>query len=236
MPSRDDKRRQKQLAKKAAKRKTKRAERRQAPARHPSDSVQLFSYEITDEPIPERGYERLPDPVKDDIERLHHDVLLHQPSEAVARLTTLIAQYPDVPQLYNFLHVAYQQLNDRANAQRVLQQTLARFPDYLFARIAYANDCLQRGETEQVPAIFNHQYDLKSLYPKRHRFHISEVLGFCATMAWYFHDQGEVEQAKTYYQLMRQLDPGHRNTRFVKRLLSPSPLDTFLRRLVDRDR
>ena len=35
---------------------------------------------------------------------------------------------PDVPQFYNYLHIAYQQLDERTNAQRVLEETLERFP------------------------------------------------------------------------------------------------------------
>ncbi len=82
--------------------------------------------------------------------------------------------------------------------------------------------------------IFENKYDLKLLYPKRQRFHVSEVLGFCAAMAWYFHSRGESDRAETYYELMCQLDPEHRNTQFIKRLLYPSRLNKLLRRLVAR--
>ena len=50
-------------------------------------------------------------------------------------------------------------------------------------------------------------------------------------MAWYFHTQGEPSRAETYYELMRQLDPDHRNTRVIEQLLYPS----LLRRLVTRE-
>jgi tetratricopeptide (TPR) repeat protein len=235
MTPHDEKRRQKQLAKKAAKRKNKPVDKRPAPIARESKPARMLSYEITDEPIPEPSVERLPEPVKDQLETLHNEVLLQKPEKALAVLKPLSEQYPDVPQLYNYLHAAYRQLDDQTNAQRVLQETLERFPDYLFGRVAYANDCLQRGEIEKVPEIFNNKYDLKLLYPKRRRFHISEVLGFCATMAWYFHSLGEFDRAQMYYELMRQLDPEHRNTRFIERLLYPSRLGTLFRRLLTRE-
>jgi tetratricopeptide (TPR) repeat protein len=162
-------------------------------------------------------------------------VLFQSPKKAIAILQPLIEQYPDVPQLYNYLHIAYQSLGDRDNAQRVLKETLERFPDYLFGRIAYATDCLQRGEPEKVPEIFDGKFELKLLYPERKRFHLSEVLGFYSVMAWYFHTQGEPDRAETYYELMRQLDPKHRNTQFIKRLLYPSRLDTLLGGLLNRE-
>ena len=226
----DEKRRQKKLAKKAAKRKTKLAGRRHEPIAREAESAQILSYEISEEPMPELGYEQLPEQVKDQIETLH-DEALQKPKKALASLKPLIEQYPDVPQFYNYLHIAYRQLDDQTNAQQVLEETLERFPNYLFARVAYATDCLQRGETEKVPEIFNNKYDLKLLYPERKRFHISEVLAFCATMAWYFHSLGEPERPQMYYKVMRQLDPEHRNTLFIERLLFSSRLDALLHRL-----
>jgi tetratricopeptide (TPR) repeat protein len=233
--ARDEKQRQKKLARKRAKRKTPLRSGRHEPATQRPERVQLISYEITDAPLSEPAFQRLPEPVKDQLNTLYNDVLLKKPKEALAILQPLIEQYPDVPQLYNYLHIAYQTLGDSDNAQRMLKETLARFPNYLFGRIAYATECLQRGETEKVPEIFNHQYELKRLYPKRQRFHISEVLGFYSVMAWYFHAQGESHRAETYYELMRQLDPEHRNTRFIKGLLYPSRLDTLLGGLLNKE-
>jgi tetratricopeptide (TPR) repeat protein len=231
---RDEKRRQKPLAKKAAKRKTQLIGRRHEPVARGLETTRFISYEISDEPMPDSAYARLPEPIQEQLDTLYHEVLLPKPTAAVAFLKPLIEQYPDVPQLYNYLHIAYQKLGDRRHAQQILRETLERFPDYLFGRIAYATDCLQRGETEKVPAIFDGQYELKLLYPERKRFHLAEVLGFCSVMAWYFHTQGEPSRAAMYYELRRQLDPQHRNTRFIKRLLYPSRFDILLRRLLIR--
>ena len=141
----------------------------------------------------------------------------------------LVEQYPDVPQIYNYLHTAYRVLGDKAGSDRVLTEILMRFPDYLFGRIAYAIECLERGEIERVSEIFAGKYELQLLYPERERFHISEVMGFYTVMAWYFHARGKREQAETYYKLLRQIDPKHHNTRLIKQMLYPSRLRTWLR-------
>lgn len=192
------------------------------------------SYEITDEPLADTPYERLPEQVKDQLADLYHEGLLKKPEEAIALLPSLIEQNPDVPQLYNYLHVAYQRLGDRVNAERVLAETLRRFPDYLFGRIAYANECMDRGEPEKVPEIFGGKFELKLLYPDRERFHLSEVMGFYATMARYFHARGERARAETYYKLLRQLDPDHPNTRLIGQLLYPPRFGTWLRNILLR--
>lgn len=205
-----------------------------AASQAPDSHLIALNYEITDEPLPEAAYQRLPEPVKNQLDTLYHEVLFKRPKEAIAILQPLIEQYPDVPQLYNYLNIAYQQLGDRDKAQRVLKETLDRFPDYLFGRIAYAIECLQRGESEKVPEIFDGQYELKLLYPERERFHISEVLSFYSVLAWYFHSQGERAHAETYYRLLQQLDPDHPKTRLIKRLLYPSRLRRWLRTLLPK--
>lgn len=193
-----------------------------------SDALEYIDYEITDEPLAEPAFSRLPENVKDQIQEFYDGAIFQRPKEVIATLQPLIERYPEVPQLYNYLHNAYRLLGDRTNAERVLKETLQRFPDYLFGRISYASACLHRGEPEKVPEIFGGKYELKLLYPERDRFHISEVLGFYATMAWYFHEQGERSRAEAYYKLLQQLDPSDHNTRFVKRLLYPSRLRKWL--------
>ena len=191
--------------------------------------LQLISYEITDEPLYDSAYEQLPESVKDEIDALYQRGLANNPEEAIAILQPLIEQYPDVPQLYNYLQTAYRVLGDRAGCERVLGETLMRFPDYLFGRIAYAIQCLEHGEIEKVSEIFAGKYEFKLLYPERERFHISEVMGFYTVMAWYFHARGERARAETCYKLLQQLDPKHDNTRFIGQMLYPSRLGTWLR-------
>jgi len=188
-----------------------------------------LDYEITTDPLETPGYARLPESLRDQLQEFYDGGLTRRPKIVIARVRPLIEQYPDVPQPYNYLYQAYRVLGDQANAERVLKETRRRFPDYLFGRIAYANECLQRGELDQVTEVFAGKYELKLLYPDRNRFHISEAVGFYSTMAWYFHGRGNHAQADFYYKLLQQFDPDHQSTRFIKRLLYPSRLQNWLR-------
>ena len=95
--------------------------------------ISLAHYEITTEPIQDRRYQRLPRHVKEAIERLH-DVAQRRPREAIPELRDLITQYPRVPQLYNYLSVAYARAGQRQEAEAVVQENYQRNPEYLFAR------------------------------------------------------------------------------------------------------
>ena len=195
--------------------------------------LQLTGYEITDEPLGDTALARLPNSVKDQADRIYY-LLRSDPKQAVSLSLPLIEQHPEVPQLYNYLLSAYRMLHDQANAQRILDEMLERFPDYLFGRIAYAQNCLERGDLDKVSEIFEGKFDLKLLYPSRERFHTSEVLNFGYIMVWYFDARGDRDVARNYYDLLQKIDPDHEVTKSAERLLRPSPIPAWLRKLVQR--
>ena len=185
------------------------------------ESLTVVSYEITEEPLPDTTYARLPIDVQERINLLHDEVLQAwpKPTSALVALKGLIQQYPDVPALYNYLYIAHQKLGQREEAAQVLQETVQRFPHYLFGRITWAEECLKHGEPEKVTDIFGGMFDLQLLYPERDRFHLSELMSFQSVVARYFHAVGDQEQAQRHYEIMRQIDPEHASTRFIGRVI-----------------
>ncbi len=198
-------------------------------AQEASEPVTLYSYEITEEPMPDAAFDRLPAEVQERINGLYEKVLKPRPRQALADVKALIEQYPEIAQLHNYLYAAYFNMGEHAEAASVMQDTVHRFPDYLFGRIAWAEECLKRGEAAKIAEIFAGKFDLKLLYPDRVRFHISEVLGFHSIVARYFHAQGDRDQAQRSYDLMCQVAPKHPSTQLVRRILHPSRLASWLR-------
>jgi len=125
-------------------------------------------------------------------------------------------------------------LGDRANAERLLAETLERFPDYLFGQIAYANEYLDRGEVGRVSEMLDGRFELKLLYPDRDRFHVSEVIGFSTLMARYFFALGDRDRAEMYYQVLCRLDPEHPNTSIIDRLLHPGLIGRSVQKLLGK--
>ena len=163
--------------------------------------VSLVRYEITTDPIEDRRYRRLPRHVKEAIERLH-DVAQRRPREAIPELRDLIKQYPRVPQLYNYLSVAYARAGQRQEAEAVVEENYRRNPEYLFARLNYAEVCLARRDYAQIADIFAYTFDLQALYPGRKRFHLSEVANFMGIVGLYFLAIGNRELAEHYDALL----------------------------------
>ena len=178
------------------------------------------TYDITDEPLDNRDIKRLPSQVQARIDDLY-ELAQHDPTQAIPELERLVTTYPHVPTFFNYLSIAYLAAGDQEQATALVREAYRRHPQYLFAKVNYANLCLQQGEIEKVPSIFDHACDLKQLYPHRTRFHVSEFTGFAWVMCRYFCAIGEWETAALYYQMLKQVAPRHPMTKHAKRSLYP---------------
>jgi hypothetical protein len=206
---------------------------RVSPTSEKPPKISLVHYKITTEPIEDRHYKRLPQHVKDAIERLH-DVAQRRPRAAIPELRDLITQYPRIPQLYNYLSVAYGRAGQRQEAEAVVQENYHRNPEYLFARLNYAEVCLARKDYAQVADIFGHTFDLQALYPQRKRFHLSEVANFLGVVGLYLLAIGNRELAEHYHTQLQQLAPEFPLTTRLHKQLFPGLWRRLWRRVTGR--
>lgn len=195
------------------------------------NAVYVSNYEITFGPIHDRKYMRLPGHVIDAIDRLHYDSQ-RKPGEAIPELEEWIKKYPKVPMFYNYLSVAYSRVGDIEKAEEITKTNIQKNPDYLFARLNYAEFLIRRKEYEKIAEIFDHKFDLKMLYPKRKRFHISEVANFMGLIGIYFFEIGEREAAEKFYDILHEIAPKYPMAKRLKRRLYPSIINRLLSRLI----
>lgn len=193
------------------------------------EGFSITRYEITSEPIIEGAYKRLPDNVKAALERLFF-LVQSRPRQAIPELEALLQTYPHVPNIYNYLSIAYSRAGEKERSEQIVLENYRRHPEYLFARINYADICLAKGDYAKIPDIFNHKFDLKLLYPKRKRFHISELTAFMGVMGQYFLAIDQRELAENIYNILQQVAPDHAYTKRLKHKLYPN----FLQRLLER--
>lgn len=196
-------------------------------------AVYVSEYEITFEPILDRAYKRLPNEVKEAINRLH-DESQRRPLEAIPELLDLIEKYPDVPILYNYLSIAYSRSGQREKSEVVVRENYRRNSDYLFARLNYVEVCLARGDYEEAAEILDHKFDLKLLYPNRKRFHISEVVSFMGLVGMYFVEIGERDKAEKYYDVLQQIGRRYPVTKQLHNRLFPGLFTRLYLRLTGR--
>lgn len=185
------------------------------------DEPDLMELTITTEPLPEPGYASLSSATKTELQRLYQ-LARSNPRAAAPQLMAALLRYPQVPSIFNYLFVAFSAMGDIKRAEAIIQENLRLHPDYLFARVNYAEMCLGRGDPDKVPEILGEHLDLKQLYPERDRFHGSEVVGFYGVVGFYYWKTGRPEEAERCYDLLRRLAPQHQLTQRLEAKVQPS--------------
>ena len=197
------------------------------------NDVYLLEYEIVDGPI-EETRDGLTLEVEEQYSELH-ELTMHEPEEALPRLEALVAKYPAIPVLKNWLSVAYTQIGRRADAEALEERLWREHPDYLFARVARAHYHLGRDELDEVPKVLG-KLDLKLMYPHRNVFHVSEAVALWSVLADWCFRRGDDEPALRYLDEMMEVAPDHPLTRRTELLLMPLVLKEAMRRLGTRRR
>src|SRR5437899_1771423 len=116
----------------------------------PSDALVYTEYDITDEPLDNRDIKRLPSQVQARIDDLY-ELAQHDPIQAIPELERLVTTYPHIPTFFNYLSIAYLAAGDQEKATACVRDAYRRHPQYLFAKVNYANLCLQHREIGKIP-------------------------------------------------------------------------------------
>ena len=191
--------------------------------------IRILSYDITDRPFVNPS---IPKEVQDVIEELYEQTQ-NDPKRSIGRLEEFIGKYPTVPILYNYISVAYSNLNDKKMARYYIRQNYRHNPDYLFAKLNYAGMCIDEGNYEMVPEILDNKLEIKLLYPERDVFHISEVIGFNGIVGLYYAYAGMKKEAEIYCETIDKLDPGHPYVTSIRRFLSDISLDERVNKIME---
>ncbi len=202
-------------------------------------SYESEMYTITFEPLGKRNQEELK------IINQSYAMAYDNSENAPKCITAAITQYPDLPELYNYLFIAYTKTNKIRPALEILKKTVSKFPQYLFGLAEYACYFLRRGEPERVPELFRNCLTLKQLYPERDIFHVKEVLSFSYIMARYHLEICNFEQVKIHLSTIKQIDHDSLEVENIKKIMKkklfrmeedtlPEQIKTYLNKKTDK--
>ena len=124
----------------------------------------------------------------------------------VRKLDKLAKEHPNLPQLRNYLSVAYKEIGQYDKAVEVNEELLRDFPNYLHAKLNAANFCFQKGEPDEALKYLGEQLDLKSLYPERDEFHFSEVQAYYYTTVTYAIAKRDLALAENRLEFYKSID------------------------------
>lgn len=183
----------------------------------------IESYQVIYEPKPTPGLATLSQTERCEYDRLYQEAL-KAPKATLPSIQAFREKHPTLPEIENLLAVVYLYLRDIRQVETLIQESYQKFPDYLFARINYADQCLRKKKVEEVAKIFNHTLELSSLYPEKTLFHVSEFRGFNVLMSLYHIALKDTEKATSYYLLAKEADPEHPSVTSLEKKLFRPPL------------
>ena len=174
-----------------------------------------ISYEQTGSSL----YEQLSSKDKDAFPSLLEEVQI-RPKSAYEQVLKWKDKYPRVPEFDNLLTYVYLQNKQTDKAEKLIEESFHKYPNYFFAKINYADQVLRQKNVDTFKEIFP-SFALKELFPKRKTFHVSEFRGFMVTISHYYLLKEERDKAKEYYQKAFQADPAHPSVIFLEKKLFP---------------
>ncbi|NGX46840.1 MAG: hypothetical protein K1000chlam3_00206 [Chlamydiae bacterium] len=145
------------------------------------------------------------------------------PRSVYAEIKTFGAAHSDVPEVINLLTFAHIQNHQIVEAEKLIADTFQAHPEYLFARINYADQCIRKKKLEMVPKIFP-TFDLKKLCPEKEVFHTSEFRGFLIMMTYYYKERKMREKTLHYFEKAKEIEPHHPSVLYLEKKLFKKPL------------
>lgn len=181
--------------------------------------------EVVRDPLPQSWHSKLPSEIREAMPGLHA-LVRDDPRAAVTKLRALIEREP-LPMFYNWLSAAYSGLRDVEAVNDVVRENYRRNPNYLFARVNYAELCIHTGDFASAREALGAGFDLRPLLGGRKRAHISEFTGYFYAVGLYHLEAGNLDAAEEAYELLKNVGPDEPPTEELGRMLHPRLRDIF---------
>lgn len=171
-----------------------------------------YEYEITTDPDFQYKKYGISDELQEQLESLYFEARDKNNKKTLDKLTNLVIKYPTIPTLKNYLSLAYHYRGMSAKAIEINNWIITEHPDYLFALLNKANECIDNEDFDKIPLILGENFEIKSLYPDRKIFHLMEVTGYLKVVIRYFSAIGDIEMAENRFDLLKDIAPEHPDT------------------------
>lgn len=167
------------------------------------------SFQYTNEAMEEENLSKMPQNDKDRLWDIYENVREY-PARVLPQLLELQKCYPQVPCIYNYLATTYAYLRQDQQYFTILNETIRRFPEYLFGKISLAEYYVNHNDHRKVPGILGRKFQIYQHYPASVKmFHITEVRSFYGVVGRYFARSNKLARALFCYFTLEEVDPEH---------------------------
>jgi|GEM_PF-971841 len=198
----------------------------------PLSSLEIEGHIVTYQDNFEPLSKYLPAGKRKEFQDLLHEAQIY-PKKAYAKALLLKKEYDFVPQIDNLVTYLHLQNGKKEEAELAVKTAYEKYPDYFFAKINYADRCLRENNLEEFRSVFP-SLDLKSLFPKKNSFHVSEFRGFMLTLSNYHLLMNDRSEARRCFERAKLADPLHPGVLFLEKRFSGKQILSRLFRSIAR--
>ncbi len=176
-------------------------------------SIMESDFKITTTPIPDTDNKLMNEIDKKDFMQISSSLVHHKVNNYMVTLSKLLKlkeKYPEHKRIYNLIGICYQILGDSDSLEKIIIETYQRFPNYLFAKTGYVSYWMSKNDYSKFEEVFDGKYNLKSIYPSRDEFHVTEAITFFFVCGRYFASKRKLSIAKKYKNMIFELSPSSR--------------------------
>ena len=185
-----------------------------------SKKFQYLNYELTTDPHFLDKQNAITPELHEIMERLYYNIMKKKKLEkTVEELQILIEKHPLTPQLKNYLYNAFIGMGMQEKADDITQWIRNEHPDYLFGKLALASEYFEKKEYEKIPEILGKKLELKSLYPDRDVFHLSEFAAFYQMVIGYYAAVGKTDLAESWLEALKKVAPDSPHIGFAEKVV-----------------
>ena len=163
------------------------------------------NYRIVREPGEADHNFKTPSEIEGELGDLYSKVNKGKPS-VKGRLDKLIKRYPGVPFLRNYLAQWYNVNQQPEAANRVNDEVLRLYPNYIFAISFKISTLLGKDDIEGAERLLAGRLDIESFYPNRRAFHISELRACTSLAVDYLLATGRFDEAEERINFLGDVD------------------------------
>lgn len=186
-----------------------------------------FPFSVTAEPITNNRDERF----------LNEAPYIHQHvgernKPNLKKVEHFFKKWTQYPEVWNWYHLALIKNNRKTEADKLLQKTIERFPDYIFARVNEAKMLIENNQVEKALEWAGQTPDLQRIFPDRTLFHIGEVANYISIYIELELQRYNIDKAEDYLYMLQDLEGTENFIEQYRRKIMAFRLDKLSERII----
>lgn len=188
------------------------------------------SYQITFDSRPDHLKKQLSEPDLKSYLKLLEQAQIH-PKEVYGQIKEFCEKHLHVAEVVNLLTFAHIQNFKIREAETLIEKTFIDHPDYLFARVNFADQVLRKKQLDKIKEIFP-TFNLHELFPEKSEFHASEFRAFVVMLGFYYLALKDQTAAIECLEVAKEIEPHDQSVIFLeKKIYRRSLLQRLLSRI-----